>query len=343
MLLKLITRTLLVSIGLVILNFLSFHFVDYLSNGETLEGIAINLPALLGNVLESIFFFNLLPDPFNFFSPVVTILGLILFLIYEHFIFEDNGSIKNLIVSDFNYIFGTLFFGFLLLFLFFFPVVLLNLSLLFSALVEIFYTPSLYWVYFIPNFTEYLSDPFIFLESHRYVNGINYLILTIIFHISIYKIFTRRSRFVKDSNRKYINFYWKKSFASLRPVNLYFTLEERIVNCMKIVLRTVRVIYNTSVKFFITYFVNGKGVYRFFILYFTPFFLFTSYPLVLVWKYDLDRIVYLENNMNEIPIIIFLVLSMISFFRVIKKNRVTRRLDLKEEIKKEILEERGKL
>ena len=39
----------------------------------------------------------------------------------------------------------------------------------------------------------------------------------------------------------------------------------------------------------------------------------------------------------------FLVLSIITFFRVIKKNRVTRRVDLKEEIKKEILEDRGKL
>jgi hypothetical protein len=330
-----------VSIGLVILNYLSFHYVDFLSNGETFEGIAIHLPELLGNVLESIFFFNILPDPFNFFSPVVTILGLILFLIYEHFIYEDDGSINNLFVSDFNHIFGSLFIGFLLLFLSN-GIVLLNLSVVFTVLFEIIYTPLMYWVYFIPNLTEYFSDPFIFLESHRYVNGLNYLILTIIFHISIYKIFTRRSRFIKDSYRKYINYYWKKSFASLRPVNLHYTLEERIVNFMKKVLRIIRYIYNTSVKFYITYFVKGKGVYRFFILYFTPFFLFTSYPLILVWKYDLDRIIYLENNMNEIPIIVHLVLSIITFFRVIKKNRVTRRVDLKEEIKKEILEDRMK-
>lgn len=342
MLLKLITRTLLVLIGLVILNFLSFHYVDLLSDGETSEGIPINLPELLGNALESIFFFNMLPEPFNFLSPVVTILGLILFLIYEHFIYEDNGSIKDLFVSDFNHIFGSLFFGFVLL-LMFYGIVLLNLSIVFSILLEIIYTPLLYWVYFIPNFTEYLSDPFIFLESHGYVNGMNLFILSIIFHISIYKIFTRRSRFIKDSNRKYVKYYWKKSFASLRPVYLYYSVEERIVNCMKFVLRTIRVIYNTSVYFFITYFVKGKGVYRFFILYFAPFFLLNTYPLILVWKYDLDRIIYLKNSFNEVVIILFLILSIITFFRVIKKNRVTRRLDLKEEIKKEILEDRGKL
>jgi hypothetical protein len=274
MLLKLIIRILLVSIGLVILNFITFQYAHFILGEDSFDdmGVLIDLPKFVGLFLRKYLFFNLFAEPFEFFSPVVTVLGLVGFFIYERYYFEDMSSVKGLIVSDSGFIFLSL----LLiagLYLFFWGVVLGNLTVLIHVLINSLHIPFMFWVDFVPYTMEYFSDPIIFLQTRDYQFGAfdiwTFIFLTIIFQISIFRLFTRSSKYSNINGEEGLKIL-------LNPYDAYF--EATLLGVIRFIFKKISNffinVYNSIIK---AYYKN-KFISIVLFLFYLPLFIFRIYP-----------------------------------------------------------------